>query len=299
MKKIPIILDTDLGGDIDDAWALAFLLCRPELDLRLVIGTSGDTTYRAGLIRRMLAAAGRRDIPVIPGIPTEFNPVRQNDLEALTDEKWDHADFRKEMTKIIEESAEPVTIIGIAPLTNLASWLEGHADLAAKVDLVLMSGSINENALGVPGAAPEWNVVCDVAAAQKIYTTQWHSFTITPVDSSNKVKLQGNWFVKLRDSSSALCRELSLHYLAWMHIWGFTGENDINGVPTLHTSALYDTVSVALIVCRHYLKMEMMNLVISDEGIMEQRADGMPVDVAIGWQNLEGFKKELATYLTK
>ena len=42
-----VVLDTDIGADIDDTWALALLLCCPELDLRLVTTVTGDTTYRA------------------------------------------------------------------------------------------------------------------------------------------------------------------------------------------------------------------------------------------------------------
>ena len=36
-KKIPVILNTDIGGDIDDSWALSFLLRSPELDTKLVV----------------------------------------------------------------------------------------------------------------------------------------------------------------------------------------------------------------------------------------------------------------------
>ncbi|HAL43210.1 MAG TPA: nucleoside hydrolase, partial [Gammaproteobacteria bacterium] len=47
---IPVILDTDIGFDVDDVWALAFLLRCPELDVRLITTCTGDVAYRAALV---------------------------------------------------------------------------------------------------------------------------------------------------------------------------------------------------------------------------------------------------------
>ena len=64
---IPVILDTDIGTDIDDTWALAMLLNSPELQLEAVVTSHGDTRYRALLVAKMLAVAGREDVPVGEG----------------------------------------------------------------------------------------------------------------------------------------------------------------------------------------------------------------------------------------
>jgi hypothetical protein len=58
---VPVILDTDIGSDIDDTWALAFLLRCPELDVRLVTTDRGRPDYRARLACQVLAA-GQRDV---------------------------------------------------------------------------------------------------------------------------------------------------------------------------------------------------------------------------------------------
>ena len=63
-KPRPVILDTDIGTDIDDTWALAMLLASPELDLRLITTVSGDVRYRGDLCAGLLAVAGRRDVPI-------------------------------------------------------------------------------------------------------------------------------------------------------------------------------------------------------------------------------------------
>jgi len=62
--KIPVILDTDIGLDIDDIWALGLLLSCPELDVRLITTTSGNTIIKAKLVAKFLEIADRTDIPI-------------------------------------------------------------------------------------------------------------------------------------------------------------------------------------------------------------------------------------------
>ncbi|HGJ64936.1 TPA: nucleoside hydrolase, partial [bacterium] len=67
-EKIPVILDTDIGGDIDDTWALAMMLKSPELDIKLIVTDTGNTTYRAKVVAKMLEIAKRTDIPIGIGL---------------------------------------------------------------------------------------------------------------------------------------------------------------------------------------------------------------------------------------
>ena len=63
-----LVLDTDIGGDVDDALALAYALRHPEIDLRAVTTVSGDTEVRAHIAARLLALAGRDDVVVASGV---------------------------------------------------------------------------------------------------------------------------------------------------------------------------------------------------------------------------------------
>ena len=65
-KKIPVILDTDIGDDIDDTWALVMLLKSPELDLKLVVTDFGKAPYRAKIAARILETAGRNGLEPDP-----------------------------------------------------------------------------------------------------------------------------------------------------------------------------------------------------------------------------------------
>src|SRR5262245_44696590 len=66
-EKVPIILDTDIGGYVDDAFALALALASPEVDLLGVTTVGADAEDRAWIVCRFLTAVGRKEAPVAFG----------------------------------------------------------------------------------------------------------------------------------------------------------------------------------------------------------------------------------------
>ena len=70
-----VIIDTDIGDDIDDAFAIALALKSPELEILGISTTFGDTEARAKIVDRLLGEAGRPNIPVLAGIPTHTTNV--------------------------------------------------------------------------------------------------------------------------------------------------------------------------------------------------------------------------------
>ena len=67
-SKIPVILDTDIGGDIDDSWALALILKSLELYLKMVLTDTGNPKYRRAIAGKYFEASGRTDTPIGLGI---------------------------------------------------------------------------------------------------------------------------------------------------------------------------------------------------------------------------------------
>src|SRR5262249_54450315 len=80
-KKIPVLIDTDAGDDIDAALALALALTSPELDVRGVTTVAGDSHTRAQLVCRLLHEAGRKDIPVAAGVKPRKSPDNTGQLQ--------------------------------------------------------------------------------------------------------------------------------------------------------------------------------------------------------------------------
>src|SRR5438445_7830641 len=87
-RRIPIIFDTDIGDDIDDALALALALQSPELDVRAVTTVADDVESRTRLAWKEMRLLGRSDIAIATGAPEPLlDPVRQGrarQFEVLT-----------------------------------------------------------------------------------------------------------------------------------------------------------------------------------------------------------------------
>ncbi len=149
MQNIPVILDTDIGDDCHDTWALAMLLRSPQLDLRLVTTATGDTSYLARIVARLLEVAGRSDVPIGIGIS---NTGRQTTLrqaawvEGYALERYPrsvYADGVQALIDTIMSSREPMTLIAIGPLSNSAEALRREPRIADRTTLVGMHGSFN------------------------------------------------------------------------------------------------------------------------------------------------------------
>ncbi|HUW12570.1 MAG TPA: nucleoside hydrolase, partial [Anaerolineae bacterium] len=114
-KPIPVILDTDIGYDIDDTWALAMLLRSPELDLKLAVSDTQHTGYAASIIAKMLEAAGRTDVPVGVGVQQHTETGGQlawvADYELGSYPGTVAEDGVGAIIETIMEAAEPVTLI--------------------------------------------------------------------------------------------------------------------------------------------------------------------------------------------
>src|SRR5436190_2221926 len=90
--RTKIVLDTDIGTDIDDAWALGYVLKSPSLQLLGVTIGDGDTAARARLACKLLFRLGRTDVPVAVGRPTAAVPADRIDYQfAWAEDFRDHA----------------------------------------------------------------------------------------------------------------------------------------------------------------------------------------------------------------
>ena len=144
-SRIPVILDTDIGDDIDDTWALVMLLKSPRFDVRLITTTNGNAEYRARIIAKILTIAGRTDIPIGLGPGSNAGPQREKDWIAdfhLDDFRGtihrDGAAIIVETIKRNEAGRAPITVIAIGPLQTLAAALEKDPTIAGKAHLVGM-----------------------------------------------------------------------------------------------------------------------------------------------------------------
>ncbi len=293
-----IILDTDLGTDIDDHWALGMLLNIPDLQIDLVLTATGDTAYRAALAAKLLAVAGRNDIPVGIGLPynqDKFDATLRDYLAGYTvaDAQCPIiTDGIAEAIRIIERNDETI-IIAIAPMTNLGRIVATRPDLASKCRVFSMAGSIAKNFRDASGKIAEYNVVCDIAASQNVFAANWKQFTITPLDHCGNIVLSGALYAQMLHSERPLPREIINAYRSWQNYY----KNDDN--PDLHSSILYDTVAVYLATDGHGVQYSDMTLSVDDKGFLQETPDGKPVRVALNWDDKPAYMRELVAIMTR
>ncbi len=292
--KIPVILDTDIGNDIDDTWALAMMLKCPELDVKLVVSDTHDTVYRAKLVARLLEVAGRTDIPVGVGISqkTDGGPqaawVEGYDLHSYPGKVFD--DGVQAIIDTIMHSTEVVTLLCIGPVPNIAAALKREPRIAARARFVGMHGSIRRGyGDGQPPAA-EYNVVLDAASCRQAFEAPWRERVITPLDTCDRVKLDGARYQRVLASADPLTKAIFENYRAWaVHYKGVD--------PSSYSTILFDTVAVHLVFSTQFLTMERMGVKVTDAGMTIPDPAGPQLEVAIDWTDLSGFHDYLVERL--
>ena len=292
-----IILDTDIGGDIDDSWALGMLLNMPGLIPELVLSASGNTTYRAAVAAKFLSDVNASHVPVGIGIPRPDQNVPESLHAWLGDWNLDEypgqivTDGVGEAIRRIE-AVDEMTIIAIGPLTNLAELSRKRPDLVKKCRLVAMAGSIRKNFRDQPGTIAEYNVKLDIPASKTVFSADWKEFIITPLDHCGNMILDGELYQRVRNSPAAIPRTIIDSYRIWQDFYSRPGDWKTE------SSILYDTVAVHLAETDRYVTFDPMKLSVDDTGTLRSAADGGTVRVAMGWSNLNAYKRHLTAILT-
>jgi len=266
-----VILDTDIGDDIDDAFALGLLLRSPEVKLLGIETAFGDTELRARLVDRYLAAVGREDIPVMAGVLTPTLHFSQAEYAR----HWPphgpankHGDGVAFLLEQIRAHPGEITLIAIGPLFNIQAAVERDAATFKKLKrAVIMGGSVNrgydhgKTGDAPPPASPEWNIVCDPAGARALLGSGVPVF-VMPLDST-QVHLAQPQLAALFSHGSPLTDQLTLLYHQW------------SGAKDWHTPTLYDPVAVTYAIRPELCPMTPMRLEVDDNGNTRQ-VEGAP-----------------------
>jgi len=241
-----VIVDADIGDDIDDAFALALVLASPEFEVLGISTAWGDTALRVRLVRRLLAELGRGDIPVAQGIATEsrtpFTQARwaqggSADAAAARRAAPPSVDF---LLDSIRRHPGEITLLALGPLTNLGAAIQRDAATFRQLKrVVLMGGSVRRGYSKSAFHAPrppdkEYNIVSDVAAAQALFGSGV-SIVMMPLDST-QIRFEEAARNALFAHATPLTDALTLLYHQWLDAyqpWSST------------TPTLFDVVPVA------------------------------------------------------
>jgi inosine-uridine nucleoside N-ribohydrolase len=223
-----LIIDTDPG--VDDAFAIALAATHPDVELLAVTTVAGnigiELTTRNAL--SVLALCGRSDVPVAAGAHRPFSrPVRGGSAHGV-DGLGGHAaalpqptasvDPRDAVTLLVDTlnaADEPVTVVAIGPLTNVALLLAAHPGVKPKIDrLVIMGGGIEGGNI-TPSA--EFNIWVDPEAARRVLVEEDVPVTLVPLDVTMRCAVGDAWLDELA-AANQTGRELvamTAHYRAF------------------------------------------------------------------------------------
>jgi purine nucleosidase len=256
-----IIIDTDVGDDVDDAFAVALALRSPELQIVGISTTFGDTETRAKILDRFLHEARREDIPVAVGTPTHNNnPMTQRryaEASRLAFSGNARASHPKAVDFILEQIRRypgEITLVAIGPLFNVGALIDRDPQAFRKLKRVVFMGGSIERGYGdlgyVPphGPDPEWNIKNDIPSAQKLFASGVPLYMM-PLDST-QLKLDEVKRAVLFQAGTPLTDSLTLLY----HQWG------------QETPTLFDVMTVAYILDPKLCPVTPMHIRVDDQG---------------------------------
>jgi inosine-uridine nucleoside N-ribohydrolase/predicted GH43/DUF377 family glycosyl hydrolase len=278
------ILDTDIGDDIDDAFALALALRSPELRLLGITTAYGDTELRARLVERYLGAVKQNGIQVIPGVPTPHDnvftqaayadskdvapgygaasilltPAEAAHWKSMTDQ-WNNHDAAGYLLDQIRAHPGQITLIAIGPLQNVQAAIERDpATFRQLKRVVMMGGSVYRGYDGNKGerrpADAEWNINRDPAGAKALLAAGVPVFMM-PLDST-QIHLETAEREQIFSHGTPLTDQLTLLYHQWM-----AGSEGHPLAPTL-----YDPVAVAYAIRPDLCPATPLRLEVDDKG---------------------------------
>lgn len=260
-RRIPILLDTDIGTDIDDAFALALILNSPELDLLGVTTVSGDTQARARLAAKLLWVAGRAVVPVYAGQPGQPLPIDQARwAEGFTSPALRLSGAAGFLESQFDRRPGEVTLIAIGPLTNVAALLRKDPPVARKIkSIVMMGGSISHGYGSDPQPAAEYNIAQDPAAAQTVFASGV-PIVMAPLDVTAMLQLDFSARRRIFTELTPLTNALAILY----HLWG------------RETPILFDPMAVAMVIDPSLCATRRLAIEVDARGFTRVRPGGEP-----------------------
>ncbi|MBI4584547.1 MAG: nucleoside hydrolase [Planctomycetes bacterium] len=259
-KKIKVILDTDIGSDVDDAYALALVASLPEAELLGVTTAFEDGGKRAQMAAKLLQVMGRGEVPVAAGRNGKDPIGRQwqwaKGFQSKAIQKDDAVEF---LAKAIGRHPGEVTLVPVGPLTNIGDLFSRHPEVKGQIQrIVIMGGSVYAGYNDRPPPVKEYNIECDPKAAQAVFSSGV-PLAMAGLEVTAMMKLEKEMQRRLCAHGEPLTDALAALTLLW-------GQE----VPTL-----YDPVAAAYALGHAFSESEEKRVEVSGDG-MTCLAEGAP-----------------------
>jgi pyrimidine-specific ribonucleoside hydrolase len=263
----PLIVDTDVGGDPDDAIALT-VAARSVPELRLVVTTDEHDGHRARFARHLLDLLGRPDVRVTAG--ADLGNTRYSCIDGLVPDSvpGQPADVLAAVDAVLAAASGPVRWVGIGPMTNLARYLSARPEYAGRLHITQMGGAL---AYRDPARA-EHNVRLDPAAAIRVLTASLSHLALVPSDvtftTATEITAESPIAKDLADPGApAWAGLLTRHMRQWFDCF--------------HPGTMqHDALTLAAALGHPSIDFAQVPVAIAADGRMGAAADGIPLTLA-------------------
>lgn len=297
-KKIPVIFDTDIGNDVDDMWALQYLLNCPELDVKLITVEIDSSEERAKLVAKFLETVGRTEIPIGIG-PNRAGKLNQHDwvaeysLDSYRGELLD--DAATAIMDMINSADEPITVIGVGPVPVVAEAVKKDPFICQNARFVGMHGSIYRGYGNSDTPVPEYNVRAAPAALRTVFEGDWEC-SVTPLDTCGTFDLRGDAYKQFVACDKPGATAVMENYRIWLPAASWMKDKTMIKD---RSSTLFDIVAVTMAFSEEWMQMETLPLEVDDKGMtLVNESDGRPVRCAIRWRDYDAYVDHVLERLT-
>ena len=286
-KRYRILIDTDIGGDVDDALALALALNTPSVEIVGITNVYLANAWRAGVTKELLRVYGREDIPVCTG--AEKPLIGWWDESRIPNSSPDYGEYRGEKLPhaadfIIQKAEEidDLILLAIGPLTNVGIALAKAPHIAKRLKIYMMGGQLNK-------AHPEWNIVCDPEATRIVFESG-ADVTMVGLDVTNRCQFTQAEVDEVHFAGNPRAERLGIMMEQFIKNFGY--------LPILH-----DPLALAALLWPDLLKLERKRILIETRGELTR---GLTIDCDWGqgqeaWAatdvDVQGFKRRLIEVL--
>ncbi len=287
MEHYRILIDTDIGGDVDDALALAMALNTPNVEIVGITNVYLANAWRAGVTKELLRVYGREQIPVCAG--AEKPLIGWWDENRIPNSSPDYGEYRGEKLPhaadfIIRKAEEidDLILLAIGPLTNVGIALAKAPHIAKRMKIYMMGGQLNK-------AHPEWNIFCDPEAAHIVFESG-ADITMVGRDVTLRCQFTREEVDEVKNAGNPRAERLGLMMEQFIVNFGY--------LPILH-----DPLALAALLWPDLLKLERKRILIETRGAHTR---GLTVDCDWGegqeaWAatdvDVQGFKRRLIEVL--
>jgi len=287
LAQMPLIVETDFGSFPDDTWALGLLLASPEVDIKLIVTSTLNTTQRAQVLGEFLTSIGRDDIPI--GLGIDYG----GSIGALYEygQDFDLTRYRgplftdgiQAMKDLISEYPAMGFVQLSPPLCLAQTIVDLPEQVGMKVHLVAMSGSLNSTKV-------EYNVAFNISASQIMYEEKYRRLpmTIATTDTSGMISLCGPNLDRLLNAepSNALVHNI----LDQVRLY--------QGVSLLqNATVMFDAQAAFMAFSVQFITVQLLDLVVTDSGFTIISSQGRPVLTSTSWVGLDAFQTLLTDRL--